>query len=346
MSRLNATPSAVIRKAQPDLAAVHTNRPLTNISTAYMQDPRDYFAHRIFHGVPVAKKSDTYYTYAKGFAFRNAVKKRAPNAESSEMGYELTPAQYDTDIYGVHIDVPWEVQANADGPVLNPDQDAAEMVADQQLLNKDVIFKETFLKVAVWGKDVPGVAAGEVEGTDFRRFSDKANSDPIEVIRFWKRYVKQRTGKWPRHLAVAQDVFDVLVDHPDIIDRIKYSTQTNNAPAVANEQTIAAVMGLDEIVVMSSVNNTAKEGVADVMGFISSNEMLLYYKPPRPGLKVLAAGYEFQWTGYAGAGGSGVRTLKMPVPLKHSNRVETEAAWGMRAVSTDVAVYFHQVLTA
>ena len=38
---------------EPQLNSVHVNRPLTNISQAYMQDASDYIADKIFPVVPV-----------------------------------------------------------------------------------------------------------------------------------------------------------------------------------------------------------------------------------------------------------------------------------------------------
>lgn len=350
-SRPIPAPSAVIRKAQPDMSAVHANRPLTSFSVKYTRETDDFAALRIFPQIPVSKASDFYWKYMRGYQWRNEVKKRAPNSETVEMGYGLEQGNYTTDIWGVHIDVPWEVQANADGPAVNPDEDATEMVTFQQLLNMDVQLKANYFKTGVWGQDLTGVASGPT-ADQFVVFSDYTNSDPIGVIRSKKRRIRRMTGKRANVLAISVDVFDVLVEHPDVIDRIKYSTQTNNKPAIADEQTLAALFGLEEIILLDTPQNTAKEKANTTapavdnltMADIFSDEMLLFHRPKRVGMGTITPGATFTWTAYPGAGANGMRVSKIPLPTKHSNRVESESSFGQAVVCPDAAIYWTNVI--
>ena len=50
-------PGVQIKKAA-DLRDVHIDGPLSNISTAYMQEQTDFVAGRVFPVVPVEKQSD------------------------------------------------------------------------------------------------------------------------------------------------------------------------------------------------------------------------------------------------------------------------------------------------
>ena len=52
---------------QPTLQDVHVNRPLTNVSVAYLQEAAgvEFVADKAFPAVPVENKSDLYYTYAR-----------------------------------------------------------------------------------------------------------------------------------------------------------------------------------------------------------------------------------------------------------------------------------------
>ena len=72
--------------AEPTLGSVHVNRPLTNISQAYIQDSADFVADKIFPVVPVQKQSDRYFVYTKGDWFRDEAQIRAPATESAGGG--------------------------------------------------------------------------------------------------------------------------------------------------------------------------------------------------------------------------------------------------------------------
>ena len=52
-------------------------------------------------------------------------------------------------------------------------------------------------------------------------------------------------------------VFDRLIDHPEFIDRIKYNFAQGVA-AVANEKIMAQLWGLDEVLVMEAIYNSAQ----------------------------------------------------------------------------------------
>ena len=52
--------------AQPTSQAVHAvDVPLTNISTAYIQNQAHYIASKVFPIVPVQYQSNAYYTFTK-----------------------------------------------------------------------------------------------------------------------------------------------------------------------------------------------------------------------------------------------------------------------------------------
>jgi hypothetical protein len=86
----------------------------------------------------------------------------------------------------------------------------------------------------------------------------------------------------------------ILEDHPDIIERIKYSER-----AILTPEIIAAVFGLTGSVIVPGVGI----GVGQVGAFgnqISASylwgkDIILAWVPPRAGLKIPAFAYEFVW---------------------------------------------------
>src|SRR5574343_1416849 len=101
---------------QPSRADVHVNRPLTNISVAFMQNASNFIADRVFPVVPVAKQSDLYFTFDRGAFNRDEMQRRAPGAESAGAVYTVATAPYNCAVWALHKDVADQVRANADSP--------------------------------------------------------------------------------------------------------------------------------------------------------------------------------------------------------------------------------------
>ena len=109
---------------QPTLSDVHVNRPLTNVSVAYIQEEGDFVADKIFPIIPVEFKSDLYFVYDKDSWFRDEAKARAPGTESAGSGYTVNSSNsYLAIVNSFHKDVDDQTRANSDSP-LQPDSDA------------------------------------------------------------------------------------------------------------------------------------------------------------------------------------------------------------------------------
>ena len=121
---------------QPSRSDVHVDRPLTNISIAYMQSADNFVASRVFPIVRVGKQSDKYFTYDRGAFNRDEMQLRAPGAESSGATYTLSTDSYSADVWALHVNVADQVRANADTP-LQPDREATEFLSLKNLIRQE-----------------------------------------------------------------------------------------------------------------------------------------------------------------------------------------------------------------
>lgn len=327
---------------QPTPGDVHVNTPLTNISVAYLQSAGDFVAAKVFPNIPVQKQSDRYYTYDRGSFNRDEMKMRAPATESEGSGYTLdnTPT-YFCNRWSFHKDVPDEVRANADA-ALNPDREATEFVTLKALLRREKYFVTKYFAGGLWTNDWDGVASGENNTSTFRQWND-ANSTPIENVRLAKRTVRESTGFEPNKMVLGRAVYDALLDHPDIIDRIKYG-QTAGGPAKTSAQILASLFELDEILVMNAIENTANEGRTAVHSFIGGKKALLVHAARSPGLMTPTAGYTFSWTGLMGNGVEGNRIRSFRMENLSADRVEIDICFDMKLVSADLGVFFDTIV--
>jgi hypothetical protein len=335
----------------PTLGQVHVNRPLTNISIAYRQSASDYVADRVFPIVPVQKKSDTYFLYDREYWFRSEMRKRAPGTESAGADYALSTASYVCDVWALHKDVDDQIRANEDAP-LNSDRDATEWLTQQALILREKEFATNYMAADIWTFEADGVASGATAAGSFDPTNESSNdvlqwndesSNPIKNIRDGVTYVLERTGYQPNKLTLSRKVFNALIDHPDIVDRIKYG-QTAGAPAMANEQTLAQIFQLDEVLVSNAIQNSAGEGLTESNGFIVGNNALLSYCPARPSIMVPSAGYTFSWSGYLGAASGAAQIKKMRLDWLNSDRIEAEAAFDQKLVAADLGYFFSGVV--
>jgi len=317
---------------------VHVNTPLTNISIAYLQDAMNFVSAKVFPNIPVAKQSDRYYTYERGEFNRDEMQERAPGTESAGGSYDLdnTPT-YFAPVHAFHKDIPDQVRSNADA-VLNPDREATEYVTHKALIKREKLWVSKYFVTSVWTNEDAGVDSSPTPGTSFLRWNDAA-STPIEDVRKAKTTILESTGFIANTLVLGQQVYDALVDHPDIVDRIKYG-QTPGDPAIANLVALMKLFEVPRIFVMRSIENTAAKGQTASHSFIGGKHALLCYSAPSPGIMTPSAGYTFSWTGYLGAGAEGNRIKRFRLERIESDRVEIQMAFDQKLVAADLGFFF------
>lgn len=327
----------------PTLGDVHVNAPLTNISVAFLQNPNNFIASKVFPVVPVSKRSDVYFQFDRGYFNRNEAKVRAPNTPSAGGDYALSTASYLCEVKAYHKDIADQIRHNADS-MLNLDVEATEFVTHKLLIEREASFASQFMNTGVWGVDVAGVAGTPSSG-EVKQWNDAA-SDPVVNIRVAKRAVQEKTGFRPNTLTLGRAVFDALLDNQEIVDRIKYG-QMPGSPALVNEQSLAALFELDRILVSDAIVNTAKEGQTNAHSFIVGKSALLSYTPSSSGLMTPAAGYNFAWTGHLGATAEseGLRIRKLRRAEEYAaDRIEGEIAYDLKLVSADLGYFFNTIV--
>ena len=312
---------------QPTPSDVHVDAILTNLSVAYIQRAEAFIASRIFPVIPVEKQSDKYYTYTKGDWFRDEARRRAPATESAGSGYGLSTASYSCDVWALHKDIPDQVRYNADAPI-NLDREATQFLAQRMMLRLEKQWVSDYFGTGIWATDKTG-------GTDFTKWSDYAASDPVTNIEDAKETMLSTTGYMPNTLVLGYQVFRQLKNHPDIIDRFKYTSAQN-----ITAELLARVFEVDRILIATAIENTAREGAAVSMAFTHGKKALLCYVAPSPGLLQPSAGYTFSWRGVSRGLGADVSVKRIRMEEIESDRLETQMAWDNKVVATDLGYFF------
>lgn len=322
----------------------HISTPLTAMSIAYAQSSDEFVARRVFPVVPSDKQYDKYYEFTQADFNRVQMAQRAPSTESAEGRYRLSNNAYACDVFALHKDIDDRERSNADA-VFNLDAEASEFLTHQSLLKEEVDFASKYLVASVWGTTITGVASSPVAGTSVLQWNDGA-SDPIANIRTGIRTIKGRTGLRPNKFVVSQEAWDQLVDHPDILDRIK-GAASPSSPAIVLRQAVAALFELDEILVMGAIVNSAAENQTASHTWIAGKTALLVHAAMRPARMTPSAGYTFAWTNYATPGTpnrSPVGIYRFRMDHLKSDRVEIESAYVQQITGAPLGYLFKDIV--
>lgn len=262
---------------------VHVDQVLTQISIGYPNE--GLVGESLFPSVPVKKQSDKYYVFGReGWLPEDDV--RAPGAVAREvLGAQVSTGTYFAVEHSLQIPVTDEERKNADNP-LSPDRDGTEIVTSKVMLGRE-------RAIQTLSHTAGNYASGHtttLSGTS--QWNDYTNSDPIGVLRVGKRTIHSKIFREPNTLVMPYAVMSTLEDHPDFLERIKYSER-----AIFSPELLGAILGFRKIVVPGVGINTAPLGQAESLAYLWGNDVVMAYVPDRPGLKIPAYGYEFTWEG-------------------------------------------------
>jgi len=326
---------------QPTRRQVHVDRPLSALSIALMQDNSERVSDSFFPVVKVDKRSDTYYTYDTGELFRTDAEERAPGTPAVRRGWKISTDTYTCKRYDVAVPIDDETDENAD-EVLNMYEDAVQVITQDLAIKRDVIWATKYFATGIWTTDDDGVASGP-SGTQFLRF-DASNSTPIEVIRSRLSTVQALTGKRPNKMLVGRAVFEVLMDHSTILDRL-----ATTGLKVANAQTLAQILDLEEVKVADTLRNTAKEGQTKSMSRVFGKHILLAYVPKAPGKKIASAGYTFSWKKFdktiPGAGSLAAAVKRWRDENIESDVIEGSMYFDHKVISADLGAFLENCIS-
>lgn len=313
---------------QPASQSVHVDQVLTNISVAYLQGQEGFVADRVFPTIPVAHKSDKYLIYTKNDWFRDEAQLRSSGAESVGSGYNISDTTYSADRYAIHKDIPDDVATNADDGI-DLERDATQFVTQRLMLRREIKWASDAFASSVWGTDL----------TPSNLWSDFATSDPLGDVAVGKRTVLSTTGFLPNTWVLGYEVWEKLEHHPDIVDRIKYTSN-----GVVTEATLAGLFGINRILIATAIKATNLEGETAAYSFVNGKHALLAYVNPAPSRLAPSAGYTFSWRGVSGGLGADIAIKSFRMEHLEVQRVEGAIALDNKIVAADLGYFFSSVV--
>jgi hypothetical protein len=264
--------------------SVHIDQALTQISIGW--PTLGLVGARLFPSVTVRKQSDKYYIFGREGWLPERGDVRAPGTRANEIpGLTVSTDSYYAQEHALQIPVTDEERENADSP-MSPDRDGAELVTSRIMLGRELLMQTAATTAANYASGNTVTLSGTTQ------WSDYINSDPISDLRTSVAVVHSRIFLEPNLAVVPYQVMTKLMDHPDFLERVKYSER-----AIFSPDLLSAILGIGEVVVPGVGFNSANEGQTPTLGYLWGKDVIVAYVPGRPGLKVPAYGYEFTWGG-------------------------------------------------
>ena len=253
---------------------VVVDQALANVSIKYSNDT--FIADSIFPVVPVIKQTGKYYIYDKS-NLRIDKTARAAGSPANEVDFGVAPTGvFSCDDHAQKGFIPQEVQDQADA-ALNPLIDETEDLTEKLMLDRELNLANLITSTSNVTQNVT------LSGTS--QWSDYSNSDPIGDVRLARTTIHQNTFKKPNTIVMSKVVFDTLCDHPQIIERIKYSQL-----GVVTAELMCRLFQVDKILVGEAGQNTANEGQTDSLAYVWGKNAVVCYINPTVRLKSVTFG--------------------------------------------------------
>lgn len=208
---------------------------------------------------------------------------RALGTKTNEVGHTVTISNhYVLKERALKELVPNELKDQADKPI-TPMIDATENVTEKLWIIKEKALADVLSSTATITQNTT------LSGTD--QWNDYANSDPFDDIKTGRNTIRSSTGKKPNTLILSWDVWNTLLDHPDIVDRI---ADSRDRTADAANSILARAFNVKKVLVGDAQVNSTEEGETGSLSDIWSRVAILAYIEPRPTLKSRSLGFTYQ----------------------------------------------------
>jgi hypothetical protein len=285
---------------------LHVNQLLSNVSVQYRNE--EYIWDKVFPQIPVKKDTDYYRVYNR--MFRVPETKRAPKGVAREFNFEFSLSSYALEQHALKDYVGVDEEENNDQGSL--DIDTTENLTD-------AIYRRIELSVASlftttnWSLNVSLAAGAQFS-------SNTITSDPVPVFDTACTTVINNSGKTINYGILPRDGFIAVKNHVSVLDRVKYTSSE------VSKSMIQALIGVPELHVPVSVQDTAAEGLASTIVPFFSDFAFVGWKPNAPGLKQPSSAYMFL--------NSTPRTRKWFDEERNANAIEVEIKYQPKVVAS------------
>lgn len=256
---------------------------LTGVSSAYV--PEGLLCELLFPMIGVSQYSGKLGKYGTGHL-------RIVNSVAGGQGkfrqvqtLVVSDTSYNVESHGLEGLVTKRDYANFDAPF--------DAERDETMGLSTVLFLEKEKSIAD-ALDNESVITQFVALTGEDKYSDKANSAPVDDFSAARAAVKTGCGKAPDTAWMSWDVWNMLRFHPQLLDSLGFKY---DRPGGLKEMELAAALGVKRVFISEAMHETGKEGQASSLANVWGNDIFFGVLPEQAGVMQTSLGYRIGMKG-------------------------------------------------
>lgn len=255
----------------PTRANTHIDKAISQLMLKRMINPsEDFIGKKILRPLIVDRDADKYYVYDNNH-LRIDKSNRAAGAEANIVDFDFSTQSFQTNRYALKHFIDDDIYSNADDVIKrNLRSDGANLVTDKLLIQQEKRIADTVFNTA----NFSGKTAA-LSGTD--QWSDYTNSDPFGDIETACKTVQLNCGKRPNFIAMGEEVWSILKNHPDVIDRLANDSIRRATVSAFTSMLSDENMKVSDVCIGGATYNTAAEDATDSFSFIWGKFFLVAY---------------------------------------------------------------------
>lgn len=264
----------------PLLNQVYRDPILSDISIRYRNTK--FIGEQVFPTLPVDKATNYVFTFDQTNLRKPVSTYRTGYARANRIDYGLTqvpiPALREASLeIGVTDDVKDMYQAP-----LQPMINATNTVAEQLLIEKEAAVIAALTSAQITQTTI------YTSTNQWNNYLSGGTSNPLLDVQSASTSILTASLQTPNTMVMGRQVYDALLNHPQILDRIKY---TNVATPGQVRQLLADFFQVEQVLVGESVVNTAGAGLAASLSLLWGKHAWLMYINTAPAIESITAGY-------------------------------------------------------
>lgn len=233
---------------------------LTTVAQGYKNN--EMVGSILFPRVNIAQRSGKVIQFGKE-AFQAYDSARAPGTNIKRIQIGYSASNFGIVDYALDAVVPTELMQEAAAvPSINLANASVRTVQDAMALRLEIDQAALATTLGNYGVNNKTTLSGTSQ------WSDLVNSDPIKDVENAKDAIRGATGKLANVLVLSPAVLKSLRQHSKVIDRMKYTGRDVPTPEI-----LAALFGVDKVVVGTAIQSTDAGVFSDVWG---KNVVLAY----------------------------------------------------------------------
>jgi hypothetical protein len=257
---------------------------LSNTFQQWVNNPNGFIADTIFPEVLVDNERFIVWAGGNQHLIVPSTTLRMGKAKANESSYSRSTSEKGPLNEHALSDFITERQYRLGGSSLSVENQVVESLASQMQLADEKALADFMSNTANI------THYNTLTGTD--KWTDFANSNPFSDITTAIRYQNTVTPQNINTTWMAWDSWLGIVNHPDFLDRIKWSK--TGVMTQADFLTLMAPYGIEKLYIANAKYNTANEGQTAAFSNVWGGNMWLGYVTDNPGQQEINGGYKFR----------------------------------------------------